>query len=182
MELGTPHQIRRSLIAWGGVAAPAALFLVALPLSWLVGARLGLFGLDLFHALTVSSAFIAALNLLPLRPFDGAEAWKLPGLLRERRALRAARDAGRPPQIRILGEAAPRGFRWPSGRAHASARAAPRRGWAGRRAIAAGPPGRAAERAGVLLPRARPRRPRGPRPQLAQGVERQLDHGNRTPL
>lgn len=110
---GDATPLQRSLIAWGGVAAQAALFLVALPLSWLVGARLGLFGLDLFHALTVSSAFIAALNLLPLRPFDGAEAWKLPGLLRERRALRAAREAGRPPQIRILGEAPPRGFRWP---------------------------------------------------------------------
>lgn len=94
---GYASPLERALIAWGGVWAQLALFLVALPLSWLVGASLGAFGLDLFYALTWSSLFLAAINLLPVRPLDGAEAWKLPGLLAAHfRARRAFAGQGRP--------------------------------------------------------------------------------------
>lgn len=100
---GSATPIQRALIAWGGVAAQLVLALVALPLGWALGPQLGAFGLDLFHALTISSLWLAALNLLPFGPFDGAEAWKLPGLLRDRwRARQRRREAAPMPQIRVL--------------------------------------------------------------------------------
>lgn len=97
---GNATPLQRAAIAWGGVWAQLALFVVALPVSWLVGPALGVFGAQLFYALTWSSLFLAALNLLPLPPLDGAEAWKLPGLLKKRfseRRLRARRD---PPKFK----------------------------------------------------------------------------------
>jgi stage IV sporulation protein FB len=88
---GHASPMQRALIAWGGVWAQLALAAIVLPLSWLVGSSLGSFGLDLFHALTWSSLLLAAINLVPVRPLDGAEAWKLPGLVAERwRSRRAA--------------------------------------------------------------------------------------------
>ena len=94
---GHASPMQRALIAWGGVWAQLALAAIVLPLSWLVGASLGSFGLDLFHALTWSSLLLAAINLVPVRPLDGAEAWKLPGLVAERwRSRPATRRASAP--------------------------------------------------------------------------------------
>jgi len=81
---GNPTDLERALIACGGVAAQLLMFAVALPLSLALGGSLGWFGADLFYALTWNSLMVAALNLLPFRPFDGAQAWKLPGLLAAR--------------------------------------------------------------------------------------------------
>ena len=79
--VGDPRPIEHALVAWGGVVAQVALFLVALPISWVLGGVLGRFGADLFYALTWDSLILAGLNLVPIAPFDGAEAWKLPALL-----------------------------------------------------------------------------------------------------
>ncbi|MFO0551048.1 MAG: hypothetical protein U0271_21845 [Polyangiaceae bacterium] len=94
---GNATPLQRSAIAWGGVWAQLALFVAAIPVMVLFGARLGSFGYDLFYQLTWGSLWLAALNLVPVRPLDGVEAWKLPGLLRERSRLRAA---SRPKQIK----------------------------------------------------------------------------------
>lgn len=65
----------RALIAWGGVLAQACLLAVALVLGAIIGE--GFFRTGLGAALTVTNVFLILLNLLPLPPFDGAEAWKL---------------------------------------------------------------------------------------------------------
>ncbi len=78
---GNPTPIQRACIAWGGVWAQLALFVIAWPLTGLMIATMGQMGAELARALTWSSLFIVAFNLIPIGPFDGAEAWKLPGLL-----------------------------------------------------------------------------------------------------
>jgi Zn-dependent protease len=64
-----------AMIAWGGVAMQA---LVGLPLV----VYISVFGFTRFTPLNVAmgvlgyySLFVAALNLLPIRPLDGAKAW-----------------------------------------------------------------------------------------------------------
>lgn len=103
---GNATPMQRAAIAWGGVWGQLALFALALPLSYVVGAQLGQFGLDLFYALTWGSLFIAAINLLPFPPLDGAEAWRLPPMLyrRLRREIayrRSAKEARAPKRIEI---------------------------------------------------------------------------------
>lgn len=80
---GDPTRLQRALIAWGGVWAQLALALVGF--GWLLLAPpTTVLAAELAHGLTWSNLYLAAFNLIPIAPFDGAEAWKLPGLLRER--------------------------------------------------------------------------------------------------
>lgn len=64
-----------AIIAWGGVLAQLALLLTVpiwsslLP-SWRIFA-------DLAYTLTRTNLILIALNLIPVRPFDGAEAWRV---------------------------------------------------------------------------------------------------------
>ena len=82
----------RALIAWAGVVAQAA---VALPLVTCVG----IFGFTRSDALNVAigilgyySLLIAAFNLIPLHPLDGATAWYLvPELIKRTRNPRRER-------------------------------------------------------------------------------------------
>jgi len=66
---------QRAFIAWGGVLAQLAILLSAplwsrlLP-SWGVAGQLQ-------STLTATNLLIIVLNLLPMRPFDGAEAWRV---------------------------------------------------------------------------------------------------------
>lgn len=66
---------QRGLIAWGGVLGQLAA-LISVPVwsallpSWPVVAQL-------ISVLTTTNLIIMALNLLPVRPFDGADAWQL---------------------------------------------------------------------------------------------------------
>jgi stage IV sporulation protein FB len=66
---------QRAIIAWGGVLAQAALYVIArfaaivLP-SW------GLVG-QFMYTVTVTNIILIVINLLPIRPLDGAEAWRL---------------------------------------------------------------------------------------------------------
>ena len=79
----TPYE--RSLIAWGGVAAQALLLVVALGVRLLLGPPTSaLFGQIEWAAIQWNLTLIG-LNLLPLPPFDGREAWGLFRLWLERR-------------------------------------------------------------------------------------------------
>lgn len=67
----------RSIIAWGGVAAQAALLAIT-------GVLVLAFGYPAFgplrtlaYAFISTNAFLIGLNLLPIPPLDGAEAWPL---------------------------------------------------------------------------------------------------------
>ncbi len=70
-----PSPVESSVIAWGGVLAQGALIVAALlaPLPH-----------DLGIALVRLNGVALALNLLPVAPLDGAEAWRLFGRLRRR--------------------------------------------------------------------------------------------------
>jgi len=79
---GDPTPRQRAIVAWGGVMAQAIVFAIALPLSRLVPAQ-SAFVADLYSVLIASNLYVALLNLVPIPPLDGAEAWKLvPMLLR----------------------------------------------------------------------------------------------------
>lgn len=70
----------RSVVAWGGALAQLALYAAAL-LALRAEAPLPE---DLQLALTRGNLTLLLLNLIPLHPFDGAEAWLLPRRLQER--------------------------------------------------------------------------------------------------
>jgi membrane-associated protease RseP (regulator of RpoE activity) len=83
------------LIAWGGVlahvivAAPVLLWVATIGYTRFasVNVFLGIFG--------AFSIFVAAFNLLPLRPLDGATAWGLiPALLKRSKARPVKREPG----------------------------------------------------------------------------------------
>ncbi len=104
---GTPTPRERAVVAWGGVMAQAIVLAIVMPVSMLVPAS-SQFVADLYSVLIGSNLFIALFNLIPIRPLDGAEAWKLvPIVFRreppvERREIARARAAVAP---RTLGEA-----------------------------------------------------------------------------
>jgi hypothetical protein len=72
---GDASPVERSLIAWGGVMAQALLLAVAVILTVIFG--LGFLRTSLGYAWTTTNIFLIILNLIPIRPFDGAEAWKI---------------------------------------------------------------------------------------------------------
>lgn len=82
---------QRSVIAWGGVLAQALVLAVALPISQFAPLPGSAFFRELLYALVSINLMMIVLNLVPFPPLDGAEAWKIFGLLRERRSRRAAR-------------------------------------------------------------------------------------------
>lgn len=77
---GDPTPRDRALVAWGGVLAQLVVLAVALPIVLVFGIGPGFLG-DLAHALTYSNLLLIAINLIPIRPLDGAEAWPLFGHL-----------------------------------------------------------------------------------------------------
>src|SRR5690606_35346299 len=80
---GQPTPVERALVAWGGVLAQLALLVPALLVVLFVPLPPVGFAADLLEAFTRSNAFLAAVNLIPIRPLDGAEAWPLFKHLRE---------------------------------------------------------------------------------------------------
>ncbi len=89
-------QWQRTVIAWGGVLGQVLLVALALPVVVFGGAvtREPLVA-ELVSALVEWNLILVGLNLLPIRPLDGAQAWKIVGLTRRRRQQRIARQARR---------------------------------------------------------------------------------------
>lgn len=90
-------RFEESVVAWGGVLAQLAAFAVVQaayvwvgpPRSYFLAVFLGVFG--------YSNLWLAALNLIPVEPLDGAKAWPLVGMLVGRLRGRAPRPgAARP--------------------------------------------------------------------------------------
>jgi len=76
---GEVSAVRRSLIALSGVVAQAALLVLALRLA---------LPAELTEAFIRRNGVMLLLNLIPVKPLDGALAWKLPQRLRTARRLR----------------------------------------------------------------------------------------------
>ncbi len=75
---------QRSVIAWGGVMVQAMVFGLTTCAVALFGRPSGVFLRELVNVLTTTNLWLMVLNLIPLRPLDGAEAWKIVGELRRR--------------------------------------------------------------------------------------------------
>jgi len=83
---GDPTAIDRARIAWGGVLAQAALLVGSHLALAFFGAPETAFAAQLATAFTTTNLWLIGINLIPVPPLDGAEAWKLPGLLARHRA------------------------------------------------------------------------------------------------
>lgn len=90
---GRVSPIERALIAWGGVFAQMLVFAGAQVFLLTYGPPATLGGRQILEVATWTNLFVIALNLIPVRPFDGAEAWPLLPLLWNRRRVRAAKEA-----------------------------------------------------------------------------------------
>lgn len=92
---GSPSPIQRAFIAWGGVLAQGALYGVAYALDIgmqpLSSSSLAKFLVPLFGV----NVFLIVINLIPIRPLDGAEAWPIIPLV-ARRAWNRLRRRSRP--------------------------------------------------------------------------------------
>lgn len=85
---GDVTKLGRAAIACGGIAAQLVLMIIVLVID-----AAGLWPQDdvwfrVFWSATYSNAYLVALNLLPIAPLDGAEAWAFPSLLGRRARLR----------------------------------------------------------------------------------------------
>ena len=78
---GEASPVRRSLVAAAGVAAQLALVLAALAFRGLLPVELG-------DALTRRNGLVLLLNLVPMKPLDGALLWRLPARLRAARRMK----------------------------------------------------------------------------------------------
>ena len=93
---GHASPVERGVIAWGGVLAQAAVFIVALVLALVGFWSLMPGGTLLASALLWTNLMIIGLNLLPFPPLDGNEAWSvLPLLFRRGQARREGREVWR---------------------------------------------------------------------------------------
>jgi hypothetical protein len=90
---GDASDDERGAIAWGGVVAQAVLAATAHFIITMTGPAETTIGLQLVRAFVTVNIALIAVNLIPLAPLDGAEAWAwIARILRRRRA---RTDAGR---------------------------------------------------------------------------------------
>jgi Zn-dependent protease len=75
---GDVSPLGRAAIACGGVAAQLLLLFAALALDGFGLVPVDRVASTIFFAATVSNAWLIGLNLLPISPLDGAEAWGFP--------------------------------------------------------------------------------------------------------
>ncbi|HVM96054.1 MAG TPA: hypothetical protein VMT89_06680 [Candidatus Acidoferrales bacterium] len=100
---GVVNHQQRAAIALGGIVAQVALLTLAGPTLGLDGPIKGSFSGDFIYVLTVTNAFIAVVNLFPMRGLDGVEIWEMLGFRRRapygpRRDERLERAPEHPPR------------------------------------------------------------------------------------
>ena len=95
---GAASPMARAKIAWGGVLAQLAILVVACSVFMVWHEHRPRWARDVESALVTANFGLLALNLVPIRPLDGAEAWPLIGLfvgrMRGRRRKKAAQVNG----------------------------------------------------------------------------------------
>ncbi|MFO0614080.1 MAG: M50 family metallopeptidase [Polyangiaceae bacterium] len=80
---GRQTPLQRALVSWGGVWAQLIVFGVAFVLLKVPLDR-GAFLTEFLSSFLWNNLILAGINLIPMQPFDGADAWTLPKLLKER--------------------------------------------------------------------------------------------------
>jgi len=91
---GTATPLQRAAIAWGGVLAQAVVLVVTLLLVIVLGQPRSLAGAEVVDVFTRTNLWLIALNLLPVPPLDGAEAWPFFRHLKDRWKNRRPRPKG----------------------------------------------------------------------------------------
>jgi stage IV sporulation protein FB len=76
----------RAVIAWGGVLAQAVLLAVTFGVVLVTGGPTTHFGTELVAVFTQTNVWLALVNLLPIPPLDGANAWSVVRAWRGHRA------------------------------------------------------------------------------------------------
>jgi len=74
---GYPSPFERSVIAWGGVLAQGLLLAVTLLVTTFLWQPTSAIGLQVVSAFTWTNLWLIGINLLPIPPLDGHEAWKV---------------------------------------------------------------------------------------------------------
>lgn len=97
---GPVTPLQRACIAWGGVWAQMVVLAVVGGAVLIFGKPANAFAAQMVDVAIVSNLWLIGLNLLPIPPLDGKEAWSLFPLLRRRFALRRARRAA--PALRAV--------------------------------------------------------------------------------
>jgi stage IV sporulation protein FB len=97
---GDPTPFQRAAIAWGGVLAQALLLVAVIVVDEVLQIPRSPFVNQARHVLYGTNTMMIVLNLLPLRPLDGAEAWPIVPMLWTRLVARLRR-ARRPPAPRV---------------------------------------------------------------------------------
>ena len=92
---GCPSPMQRAMIAWGGVIAQAVLALGTLLTLALLGQPSRVFTADLANAFLDANLWMILVNLVPVPPLDGAEAWRIVPILAARRRRRREVAAAR---------------------------------------------------------------------------------------
>lgn len=85
-------RFEESAVAWGGVLAQLALFVVVQLLVLAGGPPRSVHTAQALYVLTTTNLWLIALNLIPVEPLDGAKAWPLLGMLRSRNRRRTVED------------------------------------------------------------------------------------------
>jgi len=93
---GEATTIASAEIAWGGALAQLLILAPALLVTTLWGGALPSWSYEVSYAFVEMNVWLIAINLIPVAPLDGNEAWRLFGLLiRRRRAREHERVAAR---------------------------------------------------------------------------------------
>lgn len=83
-------RVQEAVVAWGGVWAQLALYAVVQLLLLVLGPPSSPHVALIVYVFTDINLWIAALNLIPFEPLDGAKAWPLVGMLAARWRKKAA--------------------------------------------------------------------------------------------
>jgi membrane-associated protease RseP (regulator of RpoE activity) len=78
---GSATVAERGAIAWGGVLAQALLLVLTLASVAIFGRPRTLYAAEIVSVFTYTNVWLIGLNLLPVPPLDGAEAWSFVGYL-----------------------------------------------------------------------------------------------------
>jgi stage IV sporulation protein FB len=82
---GVSTRWERAVIAWGGVLAQLAILALTYGLVLATGAPTSSFATELVYVFTATNLWLLLINLIPVAPLDGVDAWTIVRAWKERR-------------------------------------------------------------------------------------------------